>query len=139
VLDDSVAAADHVCRTAGVLVLVDGYNVSKAAWPSLPIARQRARLVDALAELHARTAAEVEVVFDGSNHQPIASSGRTAVRVRFSPDGVEADDVLIDLVDHAPAERPVAVVSSDNRVRDAARRRGANAIGANQLLALLGR
>ena len=139
VLDDSVAAAEHLCRTDGVLVLVDGYNVSKAAWPSLPIAVQRSRLVDALAELHARTAAEVEVVFDGRGHQAVSGPGRASVRVRFSPDGVEADDVLVELVDRAGPERPVVVVTSDNRVRDAVRRRGGNVVGATQLLAFVGR
>jgi len=140
-LDDSFDAADWLVRRPGAVVLVDGYNCTLRDAPTagLPIPEQRRRLVDALTELASRTHTDVEVVFDGSNHQPIASTGRTAVRVRFSPDGVEADDVLIELVDRAPAERPVAMVSSDNRVRDAARQRGANVIAAKQLLAMLGR
>jgi predicted RNA-binding protein with PIN domain len=140
VLDDSVAAAEHLLRAPGVLLLVDGYNVSKEAWPSLSIAVQRSRLVDALAELHARCGAEIEVVFDGAETElPAVAAARAAVRVRFSPGGVEADDVLLDLVDRVPVERPVLVASSDKRVRDGARQRGANALGARQLLAALGR
>jgi predicted RNA-binding protein with PIN domain len=140
VFDDSAAAADHLLRAPGVLVLVDGYNVSKLAWPSLPIAIQRARLVDALAELHARCAAEVEVVFDGVDTEgPPTTSARAPVRVRFSPSGVEADDVLLELVARAQADRPVVVVSSDNRVRDGARKQGANVLASRQLLAALGR
>ena len=140
VLDDSVAAADHLLRSPGVLLLVDGYNLSKEAWPNLPIAVQRSRLVDALAELHARCGAEIEVVFDGAETElPAIASARAAVRVRFSPSGVEADDVLLDLVDNLPADRPVLVASSDKRVRDGARQRGANPLGARQLLAALGR
>ena len=89
------------------LLLVDGYNISQAAWYQDPIARQRTRLVDALAELHARTGVEVEVVFDGADVDRIGDRPvRPAVRVRFSASGVEADDVLLELVDAArPAGR----------------------------------
>ena len=140
VTDDTVEAVDHLVRAPGALLLVDGYNISQAAWYQDPIARQRTRLVDALAELHARTGVEVEVVFDGADVDRIADRPvRPAVRVRFSASGVEADDVLLELVDAAPQRRPVIVASSDHRVRDGARRRGANVIGARQLLGALRR
>jgi predicted RNA-binding protein with PIN domain len=140
VTDDAVEAVDHLVRAPGALLLVDGYNISHAAWYQDPIARQRTRLVDALAELHARTGVEVEVVFDGADVDRIGDRPvRPAVRVRFSAAGVEADDVLLDLVDAAPQRRPVIVASSDHRVRDGARRRGANVIGARQLLGALRR
>ncbi|MEY2423856.1 MAG: hypothetical protein QOI95_3923 [Acidimicrobiaceae bacterium] len=140
VTDDAVEAVDHLVRAPGALLLVDGYNISQAAWYQDPIARQRTRLVDALAELHARTGVEVEVVFDGADVDHIADRPvRPAVRVRFSASGVEADDVLLELVDAAPQRRPVIVASSDHRVRDGARRRGANVIGARQLLGALRR
>ena len=42
---DSPAAADHLVRLNGVVVLVDGYNVSKLRWPELSIADQRQRLL----------------------------------------------------------------------------------------------
>jgi hypothetical protein len=61
------------------------------------------------------------------------------VRVRFTEEGVEADDVLIAMVDEVPADRPVVVVSSDGRVREGAQRRGANVVGAAQFLAAAGR
>jgi len=140
VVDDSVEAVEHLVRAPGALLLVDGYNISQAAWYQDPIARQRTRLVDALAELHARTGVEVEVVFDGADVDRISDRpARPAVRVRFSAPGVEADDVLLDLVDAAPQRRPVVVASSDHRVRDGARRRGANVVGARQLLGALRR
>jgi hypothetical protein len=50
---------------------------------------------------------------------------------------MEADDLVLELVDAAPPERPVVVVSSDNRVRAGARRRGANSLATWQLLAIL--
>ena len=138
--DDSVEAVEHLVRAPGALLLVDGYNISQAAWYQDPIARQRARLVDALAELHARTGVEVEVVFDGADVDRVGERpARPAVRVRFSAPGVEADDVVLGLVDAAPARRPVLVASSDHRVRDGARRRGANVLGARQLLSALRR
>jgi predicted RNA-binding protein with PIN domain len=140
VVDDSVEAVDHLIRAPGALLLVDGYNISHAAWYQDPIARQRSRLVDALAELHARTGVEVEVVFDGADVDRIGDRpARPAVRVRFSAPGVEADDVVLELVDAAKTQRPVIVASSDHRVRDGARRRGANVIGARQLLSALRR
>ena len=102
--------------------------------------QQRRRLVDALAELAARTGAEVEVVFDGAEGAgpaPVPSAGRRAVRVRFSAPDVEADDVVIERAGAIPADRPVVVASSDRRVQDGARARGANVLGADQLMALL--
>ena len=141
VLDDSPEAADHLVRVPGVVLLVDGYNVSQTGWPELPISEQRRRLVDALTELAARTGAEVSVVFDGSDTAwpaAVAATSR-AVRVAFSPAGVEADDVVIERVAELPPTRPVVVASSDRRVQDGARSSGANVISSPQLLAALRR
>ncbi len=141
-LDDAPAAADYLCRMAGVVVLVDGYNVSQRAWPDHSTDEQRARLVDALRELHARTGADVEVVFDGAHPDPVPvarGGGRDPVRVRFSPPGVEADDVVLERAADVAAARPVVVASSDRYVRDGARRIGANVVGAAQLLGALRR
>lgn len=140
--DDSVQAADFLVRVQGMVVLVDGYNVTHAAWPDETIVEQRNRLVDALNELHARTGAGIEVVFDGDDAEPPAApapGGRAAIRVRFSPPGVEADDIVLALVDAYPTKLPVVVASSDRRVIDGARRRGANVVSARQLLAALNR
>jgi len=140
VTDDAIEAVEHLVRAPGAVLLVDGYNISHAAWYQDPIARQRTRLVDALAELHARTGVEVEVVFDGADVDRIGDRPlRPAVRVRFSSAGVEADDVVLELIEAIPIRRPVIVASSDHRVRDGARRRGANVVGARQLLGALRR
>jgi predicted RNA-binding protein with PIN domain len=123
-------------------LLVDGYNVSKAAWPDVGIPEQRRRLLDALAELAARTGVAVLVIFDGAE-QPAASGAsgrpRAPVRYLFSPPDVEADEVLIERVDTLPVHQPVLVATSDRRVQDEVRRRGANVISTPQLLGLLGR
>lgn len=141
VFDDSPEAAEHLLRVAGIRLLVDGYNVSMQGWPDLPVSEQRRRLVAVLDELAARTATHVVVVFDGADvdGSAVRTSAPYGVQVKFSPAGVEADDVLIDLVARLPRTQPVVVASSDQRVREGARRHGANLLYADQLLAAAGR
>lgn len=139
--DDSAEAVDSLLRAPGVWLLVDGYNISMVGWPDVSVADQRRRLVTALGEIAARTGASAKVVFDGAATEPwpLPQPARHLVSVMFSPAGVEADDVLIDLVARLPPARPVVVASSDNRVRDGVRRLGANLVHARQLLAVLRR
>jgi predicted RNA-binding protein with PIN domain len=141
-LDDSVAAAEHLLRTPNAVLVVDGYNVTMTGWPELGAAEQRRRLVALLADLAARTSTRVELVFDGAEVDggtiALPAPARQWVRVRFSPPDVEADEVVLDLVAQLPASRPVIVVSSDNRVREGARRGGANLLYSRQLLDTLG-
>ncbi len=141
IFDDSVEAAEHLVRVAGVVLLVDGYNVSQLGWPGLSIAEQRQRLVDALAELAARSGAEVTVVFDGAEttYPGMVPATARPVRVVFSPPGVEADDVVIGRVAELRPFRPVVVASSDRRVQAGAAQSGANVISSPQLLAALRR
>jgi predicted RNA-binding protein with PIN domain len=140
VFDDSAEAADHLLRTPGAVLVVDGYNVTMTGWPGEPAAEQRQRLLAAVSDLAHRTATHVELVFDGAevDSAPVPATVRRLVRTRFSPPDVEADDVIIDLVGRIPATTPVVVASSDNRVREGARRAGANVVHARQLLAVLG-
>jgi predicted RNA-binding protein with PIN domain len=141
-LDDSVAAAEHLLRTPDAVLVVDGYNVTMTGWPALGAAEQRRRLVALLSDLAARTCTRVELVFDGAEVDrgavTVPAPARRWVRVRFSPPGVEADDIVLDLVAQLPTGRPVIVVSSDNRVREGARRGGANLLYSRQLLDTLG-
>ena len=141
VFDDTVEAAAHLVRVPGVLVVVDGYNAAKALWPDVAPLELRERLVDALSELEARTSADIQVVFDGADLGGPAPrpSARRRVRVTFSPADVEADDVILDLVDGLPPDRPVVVASSDRRVQEGARDRGAGVISSAQLAAVLRR
>jgi predicted RNA-binding protein with PIN domain len=141
IFDDSAEAAEHLLRTPGVVLVVDGYNVTMTGWPTLAAADQRRRLVAVLAELAARTSTEVDIVFDGADVDAVRVPApvRSLVHVRFSPAEVEADDVILELVAHLPAARPVVVASSDNQVRDGARALGANVVHARQLLDALRR
>ncbi len=139
VFDDTPEAALHLLRHPGTTLAVDGYNVSLAGWPTLALSAQRRRLVDALGSLAARTGCGVVVVFDGADvgsGLPGESRPR-GVQVRFTAPGVEADDELLALLDALPADRPVTVASSDRRVVDGSRRRGASVISSPQLLAVL--
>lgn len=120
-----------------VHLIVDGYNVSKSAWGEVPLERQRTRLVAELAGVAARGSAEVTVVFDGAEVAAAAPSAR-GVRVRFSPAGVTADEVIAELVTSEPTGRPVVVVSSDAEVAAQARREGARPASATALVGLLG-
>lgn len=141
ILDDSVEAAEHLLRTEGVVVLVDGYNLTKLARPEMTLVEQRRWLVDAAMETATRTGARFEVVFDGADDQgsaPADLARRAGVQVRFSPAGVDADDVVLERA-RAPGQGPVVVASDDRRVRDGARRLGANVVGAAQLLAAMKR
>jgi rRNA-processing protein FCF1 len=61
------------------------------------------------------------------------------VRARFSPAGVEADDIVVGLVEELPPNRPVVVASNDRAVQERAERRGANVISVGQLMAVLRR
>jgi predicted RNA-binding protein with PIN domain len=122
------------------VVLVDGYNVARTAWPALTPEEERIRLIAALEELHARTGADITVVFDGVQAGgPIAGQASRTVRVRFTAEGVSADDVVRNLVGEFPPHRPVVVVSSDREVAEGAGARGANAVSSRQFLSALGR
>ena len=57
--------------------------------------------------------------------------------MRFTAAEVEADDEILDLIGEVDLERPCIVVSDDRRVRDGARRRGANVLGSRQIVPLL--
>ncbi len=140
VFADSVEAAEVLVRRPGTLVVVDGYNVAMLGWPGLGLAEQRGRLLDALDELNARFGTTIHVVFDGAEVDgPAASSaraGRRHVRVEFSPPGVIADEVIVELVRALPVERAVVVATNDGEVRTRCRAVGANLLSSAQLLAV---
>ena len=102
-LDDDPALLKRLLDLPRVHLIVDGYNVSKAAWPTLPLDQQRARLVQGVNGLTAGKSAEVTVVFDGADliNPPPVKSPR-GIRVRFSPPGVIADDLIRQLVEAEP-------------------------------------
>ncbi len=121
-----------------VLVMVDGYNVTMKGWAHLGISQQRESLIRSVTTLQRRHGGSWHLVFDGSEAgQRPAVSAPMGVRVHFTPANLEADDRLLEFVEQAHIEVPIVVVSSDNRVRDGARSRGANVVSSESLLALM--
>jgi predicted RNA-binding protein with PIN domain len=134
------ALLDELLGLPRVHLIVDGYNVTKNAWPTLSLEKQRDRLLTGLAPIVARSGAEITVVFDAAelrDRPPVVRP--RGVRVLFSPHGVIADDVIRELVDAEPQGRPVVVVTSDQAVATDVVRSGAKIAGAPALSALLGR
>jgi predicted RNA-binding protein with PIN domain len=104
----------------GVLVLVDGYNVTKhpMGFPDRGLEDQRTLLRDLCRRLARRFGAEVTVVFDGGTVGPIPTRLPLGpVEVVFTDPGRTADDEIVARTNAAPADRPVVVVTSDNELR----------------------
>ena len=137
---DDPALLEQLLTLPRVHLVVDGYNVTKTAWPELSLERQRDRLLGGLAPLASRRGAEVTVVFDAADtrDRPLVNRPR-GVRVLYSREGVIADDVIRELVAAEPMGRPVVVVTSDNAVVADVVRDGARACGAAALTRLLAR
>jgi predicted RNA-binding protein with PIN domain/TolA-binding protein len=134
------ALLDQLLMLPRVHLVVDGYNVTKTAWPDLSLERQRERLLGGLAPLVARSGAEVTVVFDAAEttERPLVNRPR-GVRVLFSPPGVIADDLIRELVAAEPRGRPLVVVTSDQAVARDVLRDGARVAAAPALSRLLSR
>ena len=136
---DQPEGLDAMLRTRGVVLVVDGYNVSMSGWPETPVDRQRDQLVGALERLHLRLRCDVVVVFDGADVVGVQPRRTRGVRVVFSPAGEPADPVIIREVAALPLRVPVVVASSDGWVRDHAVLEGATPVASPTLLDVLRR
>jgi predicted RNA-binding protein with PIN domain len=124
----------------GVLVLVDGYNVTKhpQGFPDRGLEDQRTLLVDLCRRLARRFGAEVTVVFDGGTVGPIPTRLPLGpVEVVFTDAGRTADDEIVARTNAAPPERPVVVVTSDNELRTRVTALGATITRSPALLGLV--
>ncbi|MDX6261970.1 MAG: hypothetical protein QOH84_3658, partial [Kribbellaceae bacterium] len=138
--DDDPALFDELLALPQVHLIIDGYNVTKTAWPNTPLHSQRQRLVTALGALVAQRRIEVTVVFDGAELSgPVQLNPPRGVRVRFSPAGVIADEVIRQLVRAEPPGRPIVVVSTDREVAESTITMGARALSAATLIARIAR
>lgn len=129
IFDDTVEAATALFRTTDVVVLVDAYNVAKWRWPTAGIGDLRERLLAMAGQISHRTGATIHLVFDGAHGGGKAKPvGSAKVRMFYTSEGVEADDVILDMAAKAPLSVPVVVVSNDMRVVDGALSLGANVV-----------
>ncbi len=136
VIASSAVAAEFLLRSDAV-VLVDGYNVAKLAWPNRSLEAQRNQLLDALENAARRFGSDITIVFDGAAVIGAHATRRRLVRVVYSPDGVIADDVIRDEVRRLPAARAVAVVTNDAEIVTDVKALGANVVPSNALIAVL--
>ncbi|GAA4890275.1 NYN domain-containing protein [Streptomonospora salina] len=133
--DDDPGLVDELLSLPRMHLLVDGYNVTKTGYGTLPLADQRSRLLSSLEGLASRTKAEITCVFDGADVTvPPALSVTRRVRLLFSDPEETADELIIRMVRAEPRGRPLAVVTSDREIVDAVRREGARAVAAAVLL-----
>ncbi|MDH6110057.1 putative RNA-binding protein with PIN domain/Skp family chaperone for outer membrane proteins [Kitasatospora sp. MAP12-15] len=138
--EDDPALLDQLLAIPQVHLVVDGYNVTKTGYPTLPLEQQRMRLLGGLAMLAQRTQAEVTCVFDGQDLDvPVIMAPPRGVRVRFSRTGQTADELIRQLVRAEPQGRPVVVVSADKEVADGVRKAGARPVASVLLLNRLSR
>ena len=136
VIASSAEAAEFLLRSDAV-VLVDGYNVAKLAWPTRSLEAQRNQLLDALENLARRFGSDLTVVFDGTTVVGAHATRRRLVRVVWSPEGVIADDVIRDEVRRLPTARAVVVVTNDAEIVADTKALGANVVPSNALIAVL--
>jgi predicted RNA-binding protein with PIN domain len=138
-LDDDPSLLRHLLELPKVHLIIDGYNVSKTAWPTAPLDQQRERLAAGVAAVVAGRGVETTVVFDGAEliHPPVMAS-RRSLRVRFSPAGVIADDVIRQLVEAEPSGRPVVVVTTDRELATSVTKKGARAVASMALVRAMG-
>jgi hypothetical protein len=126
-----------------VKILVDGYNLLHASGvfggvrgPGGFEASRRA-LLDEIARLTGAAASGVTVIFDAADAPPGLPERyqHAGIDVRFARHHASADAMIEDLIDDHDAPTALTVVSSDNRVIAAARRRRAKPVGSDDWLA----
>ena len=130
--------AKFLATSTELIVVIDGYNVAKLAFPHAALVHQREQLLDLADELQARYGTQMNVVFDGADVVP-TTAPRRRVSVRFSPAGVTADDVIVSWLTAEPLDQAVVVVTSDNAVREACDLLGAHLIHSAAFLVAAGR
>jgi predicted RNA-binding protein with PIN domain len=127
-------------QRAAMRWLIDGYNVMHAAGllgPKLSregFRRARRRFLDGLADaLPVEREGDVTVVFDASvppGDFPLSSTYR-GIRVVFALGDEDADSRIEYMLGHDSNPKSLTVVSSDNRIRQAASRRRARPLTAD--------
>jgi predicted RNA-binding protein with PIN domain len=125
--------------------LIDGYNLLHALGFAPRDERERAlenarrRLLRYLKDALGDTTPPITVVFDATAAQPGIPAAITfhRIHVRFAVGYEEADDLIEQLIRECPSPRHLHVVSDDQRLQKAARKRDCVAHGCLDFLELL--
>ena len=119
----------------GRLVLVDGYNVSRQHQGGRDLEGQRVWLVQVLVNAAAVHRWRPVVVFDGQQAGGrLPAVGRQRVEVRFTGEGITADDELVLAVEGT--DEPVVVVTDDRELQDRVRAVDADVVGTTAFLSV---
>ncbi|MEI5100112.1 NYN domain-containing protein [Streptomyces sp. PmtG] len=138
--ENDPAILDQLLALPQAHLVVDGYNVTKTGYPTMPLEKQRLRLLGSLSQLALQSGAEVTCVFDGAElAAPVLLAPPRGVRVLFSKPGVTADELIRQLVRAEPPGRPVIVASTDREVADGIAKAGARPVASAVLLKRLSR
>ncbi len=138
--EDDPALLDQLLALPQAHLVVDGYNVTKTGYPTMPLDKQRLRLLGGLSALAAQSGAEITCVFDGAElAAPVLLAPPRGVRVLFSKPGETADELIRRLVRAEPPGRPVVVVSTDREVAEGIARVGARPVASAVLVKRLNR
>lgn len=133
---DVAATAEYLLRVRNAVTFVDGYNVAKRVWPDLTLEQQRNRCLDAVDAVARRFGTEVVVVFDGADVVGSHAAHPRMARVRYSPAGTIADDIIRAEVAGVDQTRPVVVVTNDNEIRRDVVQAGANVVSSEAFAAV---
>lgn len=121
-------------------LIVDGYNVMHALpvdreWPGASFQDRRVNFLDRLNAYAAGRPHRITVVFDGAKGGDGMGGAETrgVVAVRYSPRGVEADDLIRRMIEEARLPSDLLVVSSDKAISGLARSRGASTARGDEL------
>ncbi len=119
--------------------LIDGNNlIGRASAADLRDPAGREGWIRRLIAFQRFTRRRVVLVFDGRppDELPVVEVGPKFTIV-YSDVGRSADDVIEELLSSGIEKRHLEVVSSDRRIRDAARRHGARAVTSDEFLRAL--
>lgn len=120
-MPDSPAAATWALAAAGLVMVVDGYNVTKQSergWSGKSLEDQRRLLISRCCQVRRAGGAEVRIVFDSSEANAPGSRRRLpeGVSVEFSG-GPIADDAIVDIVGSLDLDVAAVVVTSDRELQ----------------------
>lgn len=140
-LQDDPETLEEWLSGAGVLLVIDGYNVTKAegGFGDLELPKQRDRLIQEATKLARRTKVTGHIVFDGNEVPPGTNRPpRGPLKVAYSRSDEIADDHIVALIETLP-KVPVVLVTNDKELQHRGAALGATIATSNQFLKLLTR